>query len=760
MKNSARFTERASGAIAAARDAAASLGHSYIGTEHLLLGIAAETEGLGARLLSGQGLDMASLTRLVAAEMGSGAPGAPEQGLTSNAAAAIERAAEEARRLGQGYVGTEHLLLGVLRLPDCAAVRLLNASGRAPDTIYTEILDLFGSPESRPGRQESGRSQAPFRPPYRRAETRVLDQYSRDLTLIAGGGGADPVVGREREISRVIQILSRRTKNNPVLVGEPGVGKTAVAEGLARRVARGEVPDTLKNRRIVTLDLASMLAGTKYRGDFEDRVKCIIKEVQRAGDVIVFIDELHTIVGAGSAEGAIDAANILKPALGRGEIQVIGATTPEEYRKHIEKDAALERRFQPVDVPEPDEACCVRMLRALRGSLETHHGLQITDEAISAAVRLSVRYICDRFLPDKAIDLLDEAASHVRLESGPQARQTVEASDVADVVSAWTGVPASAISEPESERLLRLEEALHRRVIGQDEAVSAVARAIRRGRVGLSDPRRPMGSFIFLGPTGVGKTELCRALAEAVYGDRDALIRLDMSEYMEKHAVSKLIGSPPGYVGYGEGGQLTERVRRRPWSVMLFDEIEKAHEDVYNLLLQIMEDGRLTDSAGRRADFRSTIVVMTSNIGAKAITEDRPALGFSGAPRDGDGAVKEAVMAELRRTFRPEFLNRVDDTIVFRRLSREDVRQIARGMTEAVCGRMRELGVELRVTDEALDLLAERGFDPAYGARPLRRQISALLEDPAADAILTGRAAPGDRLIATACGGEIVLEKE
>lgn len=760
MKNSARFTERASGAIAAARDAAASLGHSYIGTEHLLLGIAAETEGLGARLLSGQGLDMASLTRLVAAEMGSGAPGAPEQGLTSNAAAAIERAAEEARRLGQGYVGTEHLLLGVLRLPDCAAVRLLNASGRAPDTIYTEILDLFGSPESRPGRQESGRSQAPFRPPYRRAETRVLDQYSRDLTLIAGGGGADPVVGREREISRVIQILSRRTKNNPVLVGEPGVGKTAVAEGLARRVARGEVPDTLKNRRIVTLDLASMLAGTKYRGDFEDRVKCIIKEVQRAGDVIVFIDELHTIVGAGSAEGAIDAANILKPALGRGEIQVIGATTPEEYRKHIEKDAALERRFQPVDVPEPDEACCVRMLRALRGSLETHHGLQITDEAISAAVRLSVRYICDRFLPDKAIDLLDEAASHVRLESGPQARQTVEASDVADVVSAWTGVPASAISEPESERLLRLEEALHRRVIGQDEAVSAVARAIRRGRVGLSDPRRPMGSFIFLGPTGVGKTELCRALAEAVYGDRDALIRLDMSEYMEKHAVSKLIGSPPGYVGYGEGGQLTERVRRRPWSVVLFDEIEKAHEDVYNLLLQIMEDGRLTDSAGRRADFRSTIVVMTSNIGAKAITEDRPALGFSGAPRDGDGEVKEAVMAELRRTFRPEFLNRVDDTIVFRRLSREDVRQIARGMTEAVCGRMRELGVELRVTDEALDLLAERGFDPAYGARPLRRQISALLEDPAADAILTGRAAPGDRLIATACGGEIVLEKE
>ena len=574
MKNSARFTERASGAIAAARDASASLGHSYVGTEHLLLGVAAETEGLGARVLLSRGLDMLALTRLVAAEAGSGEPGAPEQGLTPNARLAIERAAEDARRLGHGCIGTEHLLLGLVRTPDCAAARTLAAAGSGPNELYTDIMALFGSPESRPGRQEQGRSQAPLRPPYRRAETRVLDQYSRDLTLTAGGGGADPVVGREREISRVIQILSRRTKNNPVLVGEPGVGKTAVAEALARRVARGEVPDTLKNRRIVTLDLASMLAGTKYRGDFEDRVKCIIKEVQRAGDVIVFIDELHTIVGAGSAEGAIDAANILKPALGRGEIQVIGATTPEEYRKHIEKDAALERRFQPVNVPEPDGECCERMLLALRGSLEAHHGLRITDEAVSAAIRLSTRYICDRYLPDKAIDLLDEAASRVRVEGSP-ARTQVEASDVAEVVSAWTGVPASAITEPESERLLRLEEALHRRVVGQDEAVSAVARAIRRGRVGLADPRRPLGSFLFLGPTGVGKTELCRALAEAVYGDEEALIRLDMSEYMEKHAVSKLIGSPPGYVGYGEGGQLTERVRRRPWSVVLFDEIER-----------------------------------------------------------------------------------------------------------------------------------------------------------------------------------------
>jgi len=757
MKNSARFTERASGAIAAARDASASLGHSYVGTEHLLLGVAAETEGLGARVLLSRGLDMLALTRLVAAEAGSGEPGAPEQGLTPNARLAIERAAEDARRLGHGCIGTEHLLLGLVRTPDCAAARTLAAAGSGPNELYTDIMALFGSPESRPGRQEQGRSQAPLRPPYRRAETRVLDQYSRDLTLIAGGGGTDPVVGREREISRVIQILSRRTKNNPVLVGEPGVGKTAVAEALARRVARGEVPDTLKNRRIVTLDLASMLAGTKYRGDFEDRVKCIIKEVQRAGDVIVFIDELHTIVGAGSAEGAIDAANILKPALGRGEIQVIGATTPEEYRKHIEKDAALERRFQPVNVPEPDGECCERMLLALRGSLEAHHGLRITDEAVSAAIRLSTRYICDRYLPDKAIDLLDEAASRVRVEGSP-ARTQVEASDVAEVVSAWTGVPASAITEPESERLLRLEEALHRRVVGQVEAVSAVARAIRRGRVGLADPRRPLGSFLFLGPTGVGKTELCRALAEAVYGDEEALIRLDMSEYMEKHAVSKLIGSPPGYVGYGEGGQLTERVRRRPWSVVLFDEIEKAHEDVYNLLLQIMEDGRLTDSEGRRADFRSTIVVMTSNVGAKAITENRPALGFSGAARDGDGAVREAVMAELRQTFRPEFLNRVDDAIVFRRLTPADVRRIARGLTDAVRERMRALGVQLEVTDAALDLLAERGFDPTYGARPLRRCICTQLEDPAAEALLSGRTGPGDRLIADAKDGKLVLE--
>ena len=750
------FTERAQAALRLAQESSAELGHGYVGSEHLLLGLAREGRGVAARVLAGQGLDGETLKSSIARMVGVGAPGGrPSQGLTPRCKRVIELSLSEAARMGSSYVGTEHLLMGILREGDGVAVRVIAANGLEPRRLYGDVVSAMGG-ELPPPFRSGGRAKGE-RDYAASGDSKLLDQFSRDLTRMAAGGLLDPVIGRDEEIRRVIQILSRRQKNNPALIGEPGVGKTAVAEALARRVARGEVPDTLKNRRIVTLDLASMLAGTKYRGDFEDRVKCIIKEVQRAGDVIVFIDELHTIVGAGSAEGAIDAANILKPALGRGEIQVIGATTPEEYRKHIEKDAALERRFQPVNVPEPDGECCERMLLALRGSLEAHHGLRITDEAVSAAIRLSTRYICDRYLPDKAIDLLDEAASRVRVDGSPS-RTQVEASDVAEVVSAWTGVPASAITEPESERLLRLEEALHRRVVGQDEAVSAVARAIRRGRVGLADPRRPLGSFLFLGPTGVGKTELCRALAEAVYGDEEALIRLDMSEYMEKHAVSKLIGSPPGYVGYGEGGQLTERVRRRPWSVVLFDEIEKAHEDVYNLLLQIMEDGRLTDSEGRRADFRSTIVVMTSNVGAKAITENRPALGFSGAARDGDGAVREAVMAELRQTFRPEFLNRVDDAIVFRRLTPADVRRIARGLTDAVRERMRALGVQLEVTDAALDLLAERGFDPTYGARPLRRCICTQLEDPAAEALLSGRTGPGDRLIADAKDGKLVLE--
>ena len=743
MRGSGRFTERATGAIGAARDAAAALGHSYVGTEHLLLGVAAETEGLGARVLERYGLDTARLTRLVAAECGRGAPGEPAQGLTPNARAVIEQAARDARRLGHGYVGTEHLLMGVLRSPECTAYGLVSGTGAEPEQLYEEILDLFGGqPEGgQPGRQTS--RQQPLRYPARHAETRVLDQYGRDLTQLAAGGGTDPVVCRDREIKRVIQILSRRTKNNPVLVGEPGVGKTAVAEGLAQRVARGEVPDSLRGMRIVTLDVASMLAGTKYRGDFEDRVKAVIREIRRAGDVIVFIDELHTLVGAGSAEGAIDASNIINPALGRGEIQVIGATTLEEYRRHIEKDAALERRFQPVNVPEPSCEECVKMLSALRGGLESHHALRISDEAVTAAVRLSARYINDRFLPDKAIDLLDEAASRVRMEGGRD--RVVGRDDVAEVVSAWTGMPAAAVTEDEGRRLLRLEDALHERVVGQDEAVTAVARAIRRSRVGLADPRRPVGSFLFLGPSGVGKTELCRALAGAVYGDEKALIRLDMSEYMEKHAVSRLIGSPPGYVGYDEGGQLTERVRRRPWSVVLFDEIEKAHEDVYNLLLQIMDDGGLTDSTGRRADFRNTIVVMTSNVGAKAITSGRPSMGFGGEPGGSDSAVRAAVMRELRETFRPEFLNRVDGTIVFRRLTREDVKKIAASMAAEVERRMAALGVEFKVTDDALDFLADAGYDPDCGARPLRRAICSQLEDRAAEALLNGALSAGDR---------------
>ena len=708
---------------------AARLGHACVGTEHLLLALAMQPQGADGRLLHWAGLTGPEIAAAVLRLHGRGAPSdVLPQGLTQAARRAVSRALN----------GPERLLTALLRESGCSAVRLLEHCGICPQQLFTQLC------EGELARKERSMQ-----------NTRLLDQFGVDM--LERAGKREPVIGRRQEIETVLQILSRRHKNNPALIGEPGVGKTAIVEGVAQYLAAGTVPEPLRGKRLYALDMASVIAGTKYRGEFEERVRDILAEVRRVQNVILFVDEMHTLVGAGAAEGAIDAANLLKPALGRGELQLIGATTLREYRSSIEKDAALERRFQPVNVPEPDSECCERMLCALRGSLEAHHGLKITDEAITAAVRLSTRYICDRYLPDKAIDLLDEAASRVRVE-GSAARSRVEASDVADVVSAWTGVPASSITQSESERLLHLEEALHRRVVGQDEAVSAVARAIRRGRVGLSDPRRPLGSFLFLGPTGVGKTELCRALAEAVYGDEDALIRFDMSEYMEKHAVSKLIGSPPGYVGYGEGGQLTERVRRRPWSVVLFDEIEKAHEDVYNLLLQIMEDGRLTDSEGRRADFRSTIVVMTSNVGAKAITENRPALGFSASARDGDGAVREAVMSELRQTFRPEFLNRVDDAIVFRRLTPEDVRRIARGMTGAVCERMRALGVQLEVTDAALSLLAERGFDPAYGARPLRRCICTDLEDPAADALLNGTVSPGDLLVADARDGKIVLE--
>ena len=751
MKNNEKFTEKAEGAIEQARLAAFGLGHSYVGTEHLLLGILRERAGLGARILRDRGLSEHSLKDAISRANGTGEPGVPTQGLTKHAWQAIEKAASDAARLGHSYIGTEHLLLGILRQPDCGGARALAAAGLSVNDIYTDILAVFGTGSFKP------RSQPPVQPKatVKHSETRVLDQYSRDLTMLAASGSFDPVIGRDEEIRRSVQILSRRSKNNPVLIGEPGVGKTAVAEGIAAYIAGSDAPDSMAGKRLVALDLPALLAGTKYRGDFEERVKAVLKDVKKAGDVILFIDEMHTMIGAGSAEGAIDAANILKPALGRGEVQIIGATTPEEYRRHIEKDAALERRFQPVKIAEPSRGDSLKMLGAVRQSLEKHHGVKISDAALTAAVDLSARYINDRFLPDKAIDLADEAAAHIRVSGGG----LVTAEDIAGIVSMWTGIPVANLSADETKRLCNMESILHRRVIGQNEAVTAVSRAIRRGRVGLSDPDRPIGSFLFLGPTGVGKTELCRALAEAVFGESDAMIRLDMSEYMEKHAVSKLIGSPPGYVGYEDGGQLTERVRRKPWSVVLFDEIEKAHEDVWGILLQIMDDGRLTDSAGRVVSFRNTIIVMTSNVGAKSISDGRPRMGFT--PDGGDEAqlMRARINEELRRTFKPEFLNRIDETIVFRRLSRAEIRSIAERMLLTVAERFKALGMTLSVPDQVVDFLAERGYDEKYGARPLRRAIRSMIEDKAAELMLTDSLGRGDTVQARIDGNELILTK-
>ena len=751
LKNNEKFTEKAEGAIEQARLAAFGLGHSYVGTEHLLLGILRERAGLGARILRDRGLSEHGLKDAISRANGTGEPGVPTQGLTKHAWQAIEKAAADAARLGHSYIGTEHLLLGILRQPDCGGARALAAAGLSVNDIYTDILAVFGTGSFKP------RSQPPVQPKatVKHSETRILDQYSRDLTLLAASGSFDPVIGRDEEIRRSVQILSRRSKNNPVLIGEPGVGKTAVAEGIAAYIAGSDAPDSMAGKRLVALDLPALLAGTKYRGDFEERVKAVLKDVKKAGDVILFIDEMHTMIGAGSAEGAIDAANILKPALGRGEVQIIGATTPEEYRRHIEKDAALERRFQPVKIAEPSRGDSLKMLGAVRQGLEKHHGVKISDAALTAAVDLSARYINDRFLPDKAIDLADEAAAHIRVSGGG----LVTAEDIAAVVSLWTGIPVANLSADETKRLRNMESILHRRVIGQNEAVTAVSRAIRRGRVGLSDPNRPIGSFLFLGPTGVGKTELCRALAEAVFGESDAMIRLDMSEYMEKHAVSKLIGSPPGYVGYEDGGQLTERVRRKPWSVVLFDEIEKAHEDVWGILLQIMDDGRLTDSAGRVVSFRNTIIVMTSNVGAKSISEGRPRMGFT--PDGGDEAqlMRARINEELRRTFKPEFLNRIDETIVFRRLSRAEIRSIAERMLLTVAERFKALGMTLSVPDQVVDFLAERGYDEKYGARPLRRAIRSMIEDKAAELMLTDSLGRGDTVQARIDGNELILTK-
>ena len=753
MKSNEKFTQRAELAIENARDAAGSLGHSFVGTEHLLLGIMMEKDGLGARILERNGLDLQSLRRAVAELDGCGAPAVPGQGLTVRARAAVEKAAAEALALRHGCIGTEHLLIGILRQSDCGGSQVLRSLDADANDIYTDIMNVFGSGDAR-GKQQTGTARSVLR----RAETRVLDQYSRDLTELAAAGRIDPVVGRGNEILRTVQILSRKTKNNPVLVGEPGVGKTAVAEGLAQWVAGGQAPEGLSGKRIVSLDIPAMLAGTKYRGDFEERVKCVLKDVKRAGDVILFIDELHTIIGAGSAEGAIDAANILKPALGRGEVQIIGATTPEEYRRHIEKDAALERRFQPVKIAEPDKAHTLEMLRSLREGLERHHGVKISDEAMTAACDLSVRYINDRFLPDKAIDLLDEAAASVRVAPGPGG--VVTAAEIAQVVSLWTNIPVTGLDSDDAERFRGMEERLRRRIIGQDEAVSAVSRAIRRSRVGLRDPNRPVGSFLFLGPTGVGKTELCRALASEVYGDEKAIIRIDMSEYMEKHAVSRLIGSPPGYVGYEDGGQLTEKVRRSPWSVVLFDEIEKAHEDVWSILLQIMDDGHLTDSGGRRVDFSNALIVMTSNIGARIITENRPPLGFHSGEGQSEETMRLAVTEELKATFRPEFLNRIDETIIFHRLSRENMTEISASMLGGVKERFEKLGISLSVPEESVEWIARMGYDDKFGARPLRRTIQHCIEDAAAELMLDGGMKAGDAVIAEVRGEELKLRVE
>ncbi len=797
------FTEKANTALNLAIESAEALGHTYIGTEHIVLGLLQEGTGVAASVLGARGVTAVQYQQKIVESESSGQRTrlSPED-FTPRAKKAMEMAVAEAAVLQHGYVGTEHILIAVLRDESSVAVRLIAALGARPDELMRDIGKAIGaSPAQTASEGIRGGASSSAKGP---GKTPTLDQFGRDLTAMAKEGKLDPVIGRGKEIERVIQILSRRTKNNPCLIGEPGVGKTAIAEGLAQKITADEVPELLRGKRVVTLDLTGMVAGTKYRGDFEERIKNAIDEVVRSKNIIVFIDEIHTIIGAGAAEGAVDAANILKPSLARGELQVIGATTLDEYRKHIEKDAALERRFQPVTVGEPTAEEAVLILRGLRDKYEAHHKVKITDEALEAAVTLSTRYISDRYLPDKAIDLVDEAASRVRLKAftaPPDLKQLEEevkrlseekksavneqdferaarlrdeekelsdrlesergqwqeknagitgevtASDIAEIVSSWTGVPVVQLTEAEGQRLLRMEEILHERIVGQDEAVAAVAKAIRRGRVGLKDPRRPIGSFIFLGPTGVGKTELCKALAEAMFGDENAMIRLDMSEYMEKHTVSRLVGSPPGYVGYDEGGQLTEKIRRKPYSVLLFDEIEKAHPDVFNMLLQILEDGILTDAQGRRVDFKNTVIIMTSNVGARMITEHRK-LGFGVATQrdaaENQKQIREDVLGELKKTFRPEFLNRVDDIIVFQQLSEEDIRRIARRMLASLDKRLADMGMTLKVSDDAVSEIAKEGFDPVYGARPLRRAIQSKIEDALAEKLLEGQFRSGD----------------
>ncbi len=799
------FTEKANAALNLAIKGAQLLGHTYIGSEHLLLGLLRVGSGTAADMLASKGITEDKVEAILKQEIGEGTPVSltPEY-FTPRAKRVIETAVSVSKSNGKSFVGTEHILFGILSEGDNFAVRFLGEMGVDVAQLTDEIMKTIGIKTDDFEDQKSGEKRE------RSKKTPTVDKFGRDLTAEAKKGNLDPVIGRSEEIDRVIQILCRRTKNNPCLIGEPGVGKTAIAEGLALKIANNEAPEVLNNKRVISLDLTGMVAGTKYRGDFEERIKSVINEACEDKDIILFIDEVHTIIGAGSSEGSTDAANILKPSLARGELQVIGATTISEYRKNIEKDAALERRFQPITVSEPSEQDSVLILKGLRDKYEAHHGIKITDEAIEQAVKLSSRYIADRFLPDKAIDLIDEAASRVRLrvfvepselkeleakcaeleaekvsavnsqdfekaallrddekklrdelkskkekwgEEKEKISGEVSGAEIADIVSGWTGIPLAQLTEEESDRLLRLEDVMHERIVGQDEAVSAIARAIRRGRVGLKDPKRPIGSFIFLGPTGVGKTELCKTLAEAMFGSENAMIRLDMSEYMEKHTVSRLIGSPPGYVGFEEGGQLTEMVRRSPYSVVLFDEIEKAHPDVFNILLQILDDGVLTDSQGRKVNFKNTVIIMTSNIGARLITEKRAAFGFgaSGEVSKSDETIKEEVLGELKKEFRPEMLNRIDDIIVFRKLSHTDISEIARRMLNVLKTRLAELNIDVQFTDDAISAIADAGFDDVYGARPLRRAIQSNIEDLLSEKMLEGAVKAGQKIV---CGFE------
>ena len=809
------YTAKAKKAIDIATRISKSLHHSYIGTEHILLGLLKEGTGVASQVLADNGVEYDKVLELIEELIAPGnAVAVLEDGLSPRAAHVLEVSKAEAARFHSEKIGTEHLLIAMIKETECVASRLLNTLSVNVQKMYVDTLIAMGEDVSqykdefqngKPGKRKNAEG------------TPSLDQFSRDLTELARDGKLDPVVGRETEIDRVIQILSRRSKNNPCLIGEPGVGKTAIVEGIAERIMGGMVPDTVLGKRVVSLDLSGIVAGSKYRGEFEERIKKVLAEVAKAGNVLLFIDEIHTIIGAGGAEGAIDASNILKPALARGEVQVIGATTIEEYRKYIEKDAALERRFQPVVVEEPTEEEAISILKGLRGQYESHHHVTITDEAVEAAVRLSARYINDRFLPDKAIDLMDEAAAKVRLHVGGDPReaaelrreiaesqetleqalsggdleaareaqtkrqeleekleklnakakqggrrhhQTVGEDEIADVVSGWTKIPVKKLTEGEAARLKKLEAALHKRVIGQEEAVSAVAKAVRRGRVGLKDPKRPIGSFLFLGPTGVGKTEISKALAEAVFGQEQAMIRVDMSEYMEKHSVSKMIGSPPGYVGHEDGGQLSEKVRRNPYAVILFDEIEKAHPDVFNILLQVLDDGHITDSQGRKVDFKNTIIIMTSNAGAQAIVEPKK-LGFASGNDEKQNyeRMKGSVMEEVRRIFNPEFLNRIDETIVFRALNKDDMKQIVGLMTKELAKRCEtQLGITLVVRDAAKQYIVDKAYDPKYGARPLRRKIQDEIEDPLAEKLLDGSIRRGDEVIVTTKKNAIFLE--